>query len=280
MLPRDVQTNWRQTALHRLRQRALSLPLPPHLPSTRASSASSAGGHLSAKVGITTGSWPPSAPKAHDFPAQPASSLLASTLIAAECGRPPAPDECAVSAAGLPVAPVEGFSSNVLYRRWLRSRMDVSGFVPQPPLPAPSAVLPPTILQHHNQIAAGALLAEAASGVQSHTQHHEGGLLHHLAVPRIQVAVPRIQEAQEFGAGFAGGYPSGVQMSHEGGAGGAEGQSSGGLAGGGLGASGGGMGPEEFSRRFDVPCMPVILTGAMGHWAPGESATYDRSKRP
>lgn len=43
------------------------------------------------------------------------------------------PSEYAVLAAGRPLGPIEGLVSEFLYKRWLRSHMDISSFLPPPP---------------------------------------------------------------------------------------------------------------------------------------------------
>ena len=97
----------------------------------------------------------------------------------------PTPDDHAIASAAYPIRPVAGLHSAFLYRRWLRSHMDVSSFIPP------------------------------------HTSTHPaGGSSGFKSVERIDVR---------------------------------------------------GMRPGEFFNRFDEPCKPAVLQGAMDTW-PGEDA--------
>lgn len=78
------------------------------------------------------------------------------------CGRPDL-----TAADMVPLAPVPGFASEILYRRWYRCHVDLSTFVPPPPdaaTAAPAAAQPPTAQLPAAPSAAGGEGGVGASG--------------------------------------------------------------------------------------------------------------------
>ena len=101
-----LQANWRQTALHRMREAALTMG-PPSPPST-----------LPFLPGILESSTADNV----SYPSLPSVPSANTAVDDSVEGNPksrrwPPPDERSVATAGLPVRPVQGLVSDFLYRR-------------------------------------------------------------------------------------------------------------------------------------------------------------------